>query len=196
MASTIIGATALIFIAKGNVWGQILSVLFCAMYAYTSYLFSYYGEMITYLAMSLPIAVVSVFTWIRNPYKKDQPVVKISCISIKETVLMFVLALMVTMGFYFLLKALNTPNLIVSTISVTTSFIAAYLLMRRNSYYALAYALNDLVLIILWVLASIQDISYLTVVACFVMFFINDLYGFICWKLRENEQGLSLKQEK
>ncbi|MBQ8426646.1 MAG: nicotinamide mononucleotide transporter [Clostridia bacterium] len=190
MASTIIGATALIFVAKGNVWGQILSVAFCVMYAYTSYLFRYYGEMITYLAMSLPIAVVSVFTWIRNPYKKGQPVVKIHRLLKKEIVFMVVLAISVTVGFYFVLKALETPNLIISTVSVTTSFFAAYLLMRRNSYYALAYALNDLVLITLWVLACIEDIGYLTVVSCFVMFFINDLYGFISWKIREREQGL------
>jgi nicotinamide mononucleotide transporter PnuC len=190
MASTIVGATALIFIAKGNVWGQILSVAFCIMYAYTSYLFRYYGEMITYLAMSLPIAVVSIFTWLKNPYKKGEQVVKISKISLKEGLLMVVLAVFVTVGFYFILKALETPNLIISTVSVATSFFAAYLLMRRNSYYALAYALNDVVLITLWILASIQDIGYLTVVACFVMFLINDLYGFISWKMREKEQGI------
>lgn len=190
MASTIVGATALIFIAKGNVWGQILSVAFCIMYAYTSYLFRYYGEMITYLAMSLPIAVVSIFTWLKNPYKKGEQIVKISKISLKEALLMVALAILVTVGFYFVLKALETPNLIISTVSVTTSFFAAYLLMRRNSYYALAYALNDVVLITLWILASIQDIGYLTVVACFVMFLINDLYGFINWKLREKEQGV------
>lgn len=193
MASTIIGATALIFIAKGNVWGQILSVAFCIMYAYTSYLFRYYGEMITYLIMSLPIAVLSIFTWLKNPYQKGQSVVKIHILSRKEICLMFMLAALVSFAFYFILDALDTPNLIVSTISITTSFVAAYLLMRRNSYYALAYALNDLVLITLWVLASIEDISYLTVVACFFMFLINDAYGFISWKIREREQGLKNK---
>jgi nicotinamide mononucleotide transporter PnuC len=190
MASTIVGATALIFIAKGNAWGQILSVAFCIMYAYTSYLFKYYGEMITYLAMSLPIAVVSVFTWLKNPYKKGELVVKIHRLSKKEIILMIVFAILTSVAFYFVLRALETPNLIISTVSVTTSFFAAYLLMRRNSYYALAYALNDLVLITLWILASIQDISYLTVVACFVMFLLNDLYGFISWKVREKEQKL------
>lgn len=190
MASTIIGATALIFMAKGNVWGQILSVLFCMMYSYTSYQFRYYGEMITYLAMSMPIAVMSIFTWLKNPYKKGENVVKIHVLSAVEIVIMTALALSVTVGFYFVLKALNTPNLIVSTVSVTTSFFAAYLLLRRNSYYALAYALNDIILITLWVLASIENIKYLTVVACFVMFLINDLYAFISWKLREKEQGI------
>ena len=146
--------------------------------------------MITYLAMSMPIAVMSIFTWLKNPYKKGENVVKIHVLSAVEIVIMTALALSVTVGFYFVLKALNTPNLIVSTVSVTTSFFAAYLLLRRNSYYALAYALNDIILITLWVLASIENIKYLTVVACFVMFLINDLYAFISWKLREKEQGI------
>ncbi len=196
MASTIVGATALIFMAKGNVWGQILSVAFCAMYAYTSYQFRYYGEMITYLAMSMRIAMLSIYTWIKNPYKKGENVVKIHKLTVLEIVIMTVLAIGVTLGFYFVLKALNTPNLVVSTVSVTTSFIAAYLLLRRNSYYAIAYALNDIVLITLWVLASIEDISYLTVASCFVMFLINDAYAFISWKLREKEQGLTKKKER
>ena len=190
MLSTIIGATALIFMAKGNVWGQILSVAFCIMYAYTSYLFRYYGEMITYLVLSLPIAFMSIFTWMKNPYRKGENVVKIHVLTLKEVLIMILLATSVTIGFYFVLKALDTPNLIVSTISVATSFFAAYLLLRRNSYYALAYAVNDLIFITLWVLACFEDIGYLTVVACFIMFLVNDLYAFISWKIREKEQGL------
>ena len=57
----------------------------------------------------------------------------------------------------YITKKLNTPNLIFSTISVVTSFFAASLTMLRSSYYALGYASNDIVLIILWILASIKD---------------------------------------
>ena len=71
--------------------------------------------------------------------------------------------------------------MIPSTISITTSFIAAYLTFRRSPYFALAYASNDIVLIVLWVLASFKDISYISVVICFVVFLVNDLYGFISW---------------
>lgn len=56
----------------------------------------------------------------------------------------------VTAVFYFILAALDTPNLVFSTISVITSFLAAALTMLRSSYYALGYAANDIVLIILW----------------------------------------------
>ena len=186
--STIIGVTALIFIAKGNVWGQILSVVFCTLYGIISLRFRYYGEMITYLGMSLPIAIFSIVTWAKNPYKKGENVVKIRKFTLFEGVMMLLLAVGVTFAFYFILRALNTPNLIVSTLSVITSFCAAYLMLRRITYYAIAYALNDIILIILWVLATIENIIYLPVVACFLIFLLNDLYAFVSWRVREKYQ--------
>ena len=71
--------------------------------------------------------------------------------------------------FYFILKVLNTKNIIISTLSITTSFIAASLQALRSRYYALAYSLNDLVLIILWSLAIKEDLSYLSLVICFII---------------------------
>ena len=66
LVTTCIGVTALIFAAKGNVWSQILMVIFCVLYAIISWRFHYWGEMITYLGMSLPMSVWSVITWSKN----------------------------------------------------------------------------------------------------------------------------------
>ena len=101
---------------------------------------------------------------------------------------MYVLTALVTGGFYFVLDYFGTANIIPSTLSVATSFIAVYLTFRRSSYFALAYAANDVVLIILWVLAAVEDIRYLSVIICFVMFLVNDLYGFVNWKRMEKRQ--------
>lgn len=188
--ATVIGVTALIFVAKGDVFGQILILIFSILYAITACRFHYWGEMITYLFMSAPSSAATIVSWLRNPYEKGKNVVKIHKLRAWETVLMFVLTLFMTVVFYFILKYFKTPNLIVSTLSITTSFFASYLLFFRNSYYALAYAANDIVLIVLWVLATVADISYLPMIFCFVMFLINDLYGFISWKKREGEQGI------
>ena len=101
---------------------------------------------------------------------------------------MYVLTAVVTLVFYFILAHFNTAYIIPSTLSVTTSFIAVYLTFRRSPYFALAYAANDVVLILLWTLAAVEDISYLSVIICFVMFLVNDLYGFISWKRMEKRQ--------
>ena len=106
----------------------------------------------------------------------------------KEIALMILLTAVITCIFYFILSAFHTANLIPSTISVTTSFLAVYLTFRRSAFYAAAYAANDVVLIILWIMATMSSITYLSVVICFVMFLINDIYGFISWSKTRNDK--------
>lgn len=179
------GVTSLIFYAKGNLVGPVLMFVFCVIYGIISYSYAYYGELITYVFMSLPMAVFTIVSWLKHPSKEDKSQVEINAVSLKETVLSFVAALVVTAVFYFILSALHTTNIVFSTISVATSFIAVYFSFRRSPYYALGYAANDIVLIILWALASRDDKKYISVVVCFVVFLINDLYGFFSWQRRK-----------
>ena len=188
LAASVIGETALIFCAKGNPVGQFLMIIFSILYGIISYDFAYYGEMITYVGMTGPMAVISLISWLKHPYKENRSEVKINKIPGKEWILIFILASVVTYIFYFILKYFNTANLLPSTVSVTTSFIAVYLTFRRSAFYALGYALNDLVLIILWTMAAFTDISYISVLICFAAFFINDLYGFANWSRMQKRQ--------
>lgn len=189
LAASLIGVTSLIFGAKGNPFGQFLMVIFSLLYGIISYSFAYYGEMATYIGMTMPMAVFALISWLRNPYKGNKAEVRVNRISKKETVFMCILTAAVTVLFYFILKYFNTANIIPSTLSVTTSFVAVYLTFRRNPYFALAYAANDAILIVLWVMASITDIRYISVVVCFVAFLFNDVYGFINWKRMEKRQS-------
>ncbi|MCI8630864.1 MAG: nicotinamide mononucleotide transporter [Firmicutes bacterium] len=181
LTASVIGTTSLIFDAKGHPFGQFLMIIFSVIYALISLSFSYYGEMITYLGMTAPMAVFALVSWLRNPYSEGKVEVKVNKISKKETTLMLVLTAAVTAAFYFILGVFGTAYLLPSTLSVSTSFMAAYLTARRSAYFALAYASNDIILIVLWTLASLEDLSYLSVLVCFVVFFVNDMYSFISW---------------
>ncbi|CCZ42846.1 nicotinamide mononucleotide transporter PnuC [Clostridium sp. CAG:122] len=189
LVAALTGVTSLIFAAKGNVWGQVLMILFSILYGIISFRFRYWGEMMTYLGMTLPMAVWSTITWIENPSENNGNEVQIQSLSKKHIVALCISGIIVTAVFYYILKSFNTPNIIFSTISIITSFIAASLTMLRSSYYAVWYAANDVVLIILWVLASLKDPAYIPVVVNFSIFFMNDMYGFMSWKQRELEQA-------
>lgn len=189
LSASLIGVTSLIFCAKGNPAGQVLMIIFSLIYTYISFSFSYYGEMITYCGMTLPMALFSLISWFRNPFDKKKSEVRVHKLNKRDIFLTCVLTVLVTIIFYFILKFLNTENLYVSTLSVLTSSSAAFLTFRRSPYFALMYALNDLVLIILWIYATQSNISYLSVVICFIVFFINDIYGFISWKRMEKRQS-------
>ncbi len=195
LIASLIGVTSLILCAKGNPIGQILMIAFCILYGIISFRFQYYGEMITYLAMSMPMAVFSLISWFKNPFQGNRSEVKVNRLSRGEVVFSFCLSAVVTVVFYFILKHFNTANLFPSTLSVTTSFLAAYYTFRRSPFYALAYAFNDVVLVVLWVLASFAEIQYLSVVMCFVAFLANDLYGFISWRKMGKRQARIEKSE-
>lgn len=188
LCASFIGVTSLIFNAKGNPFGQFLMIVFSLLYGIISYTFSYYGEMITYLGMTMPMAVFALISWLRNPYKGNRAQVKVNTINKMEIVSMWIGTFAITILFYFILKYFNTANIVPSTLSVTTSFLAVYLTFRRSPYYALAYAANDIVLIVLWILASIYDIRYISVIVCFVAFLANDIYGYINWQKMKDRQ--------
>ena len=188
LIASVIGATSLIFNAKGNPIGQVLMVLFSILYGIISYTFSYYGEMITYLGMTAPMAIFALISWLQNPYNGNRVEVRVNSIKSREAIFMLLLTAVMTFIFYFILEFFHTANLIPSTLSVTTSFLAVYLTFRRSAYFALAYAANDIVLIVLWILAALSDISYLSVIICFVTFLLNDIYGFINWLKMQNRQ--------
>ena len=179
LSASLIGVTSLIFNAKGNPFGQLLMVIFSVLYGIISFTFSYYGEMITYLGMTMPMAVFALISWLRNPYNGNKAEVRVNTIGRKETWFMLTCTIIITILFYFILKYFNTTNIALSTISVTTSFLAVYLTFRRSPYFAIAYAANDIVLIALWILASIYDVRYVSVTVCFIAFLANDIYGYI-----------------
>ena len=188
LIASMVGVTALIFVAKGDVWGQLLTVIFSLLYAVISLKLRYYGEMITYLGMTAPIAAMSVVTWLRNPFAETDEV-KVHKLNKLQRFWLIALTIIATSIFYFILKAFGTSNLFFSTLSIATSFSASYLMLFRSPNYALAYAANDIVLITLWIMAAMNDLSYLPMIACFAMFFINDIYGFINWiRIKRRQQ--------
>ena len=187
-AASLIGVTALIFIARGYVAGQVLIVIFSLIYGLISLRLRYYGELITYVGMTAPMAILTAVEWLRHPYKGTREV-EVSRLSRRRIIVMLAAGAAVTVAFYFILRALGNASLLVSTVSVTTSFAASYLTWCRSPWYAIGYAANDLVLIVLWAAASAQDISHLPMAVCFVMFFVNDLYGFVSWRRMQRRQA-------
>jgi nicotinamide mononucleotide transporter PnuC len=188
LIASLVGVTSLIFNAKGNPFGQFLMIIFSILYGIISCDMAYYGEMITYLGMTAPMALYALIAWLRNPFNGNKAEVEVNRLKPLEYIIMTIMTLIVTWVFYYVLVYFNTANIVPSTISVTTSFIAVYLTARRSEYYALGYAANDIVLIVLWIMATIADIKYISVITCFVAFLFNDLYGYVNWRKMKKRQ--------
>lgn len=188
LTTSLLGVTALIFLAKGSYLGNVIIVVFCLLYGFISFKNKYYGEMITMMGMTLPMAVLAIVSWVKNPYEGKAQEVQICNITKKTILQLLFITLLVTIAFYFILSYFKTASLFVSTLSIATSFFAASLTYKRSELYALAYALNDMVLIVLWLICALQNAEYYTMVICFVMFLINDIYGYISWLKMKKRQ--------
>lgn len=196
-SASLIGVTSIIFNAKGNPIGQVLTIVFSVLYGIEAYTFAYYGELATYLGMTLPMAIVSLVSWLRHPHGSNKTEVRANKLKLKEIIFMLGLTVLVSVAFFFILRYFKTANLLVSTFSVATSFVAVYLSFRRSPFFSLAYALNDVVLIVLWVLATIEDVSYVSVTVCFAVFVLNDVYCFINWlRMRKRQNKEDLEERK
>ena len=120
LIAALVGVTSLVFAAKGNVWAQVLMIVFSILYG------------IIYLGMALPMAVWSAITWLRHPAESGDAVA-IQKLNLRQFAGLLASCVVVTVLFYRILAALDTPNLAFSTLSVITSFLAAALTMLRSS---------------------------------------------------------------
>ena len=188
LISSLLGVTTVVFTAKGKVAAPFLSLIYSVFYIIISITQQYYGEAIIYGVFMAPLQFITIFNWLKNK-NNETSAVKVNKVTVKEYLILTGITLLATVGFYFLLKWLNTAQLVVSTISLITSALATYLLLRRCSNYALFYIVNDIILIVLWGIAMASTgLSILPMIISFSVFLINDVYGFIKWKSREKQE--------
>ena len=189
LTTSLIGVVAVLTVSKGLVWAPYVNVVFNTCYAILAFTQGFYGEFIISVVLMNAIYIMSIVSWVRNKGKQNDKVVQINKISKMEYTVLVIATLVVTVLFYFILKALNTRELVVGTLSLVGSGVAAYLMFRRCSNYALGYIFNDIVLILMWSLNIVTNgWGYLPTVISFVVFLLNDIYGFIHWKKEEKSQ--------
>ena len=167
--------------AKGHVVRQIVGVLLAILYSIMSYNNKYYGEVIIYLIVILPLYLSGIYTWLKNKDKKSEKV-KQNTLSQKEWYSLLGINIVLFIGLYFLLKFFNTNNLLVSTISMNINLTATYLLVRRSRYSFLFYLVNAFILLILWGLPVLNgNILLLPMVFDALLLLINNIYGLHSW---------------
>ena len=136
--------------------------------------------------MMFPMTIIQLVAWLKN-LGKDY-VVKVNSITKKEIIIVIAVALIAFVAFYFILRALDTSQLIFSTISIVTSVLATYFQSRRSKYGFLSFLFNDVVLCVLWLMATLQDIKNVSMLVAVALYVICDIYGFISWGVMQKRQ--------
>ena len=189
VSCSIVGIITALLLAKGKNLGQVFGLLITILYSIVSFKNKYYGEVLIYALVMLPMYIIGIFTWINHKNEKTN-LVEINSIEKKEWGIVSIVFALVFVGIYYLLKAFNTNELVVSTISVLASLFAVYLQIRRSKYSFSFYMVNDIILMFLWGIPVIRG-SYILFPMLLnpIINFINDMYGFYNWKKTEKIQN-------
>lgn len=182
LANSIIGICAIFNLAKGLVLGNFLSALQTILYCVICYFNSYYGEIISGVCITLPICFISIVTWLKN--KDEENVVKVTNkVKLKEWTILFIVVMIISFIMYFVLQALNTQDLLVSTFSVAFLSVAGYLLARRCEYNFIFYIICNMVCVVLWSLTVFGrgDLTSLPTLVCYIIFLILNCFGLFNW---------------
>lgn len=188
LVTSLLGVIVVLTGAKGLIVSPFINIFYNILYIIISISQRYYGEVLIYVFLMMPLHITTLISWLKNKSNKDSNVVSVNKLNRKEYMVLGLVTVLVTFMFYYILKLLDTNELMISTISLTASLVASYLMLRRSSNYAIAFVINDIILITLWGIACVNDIALLPMVLTFMVFFVNDIYGFISWKKREKDQ--------
>jgi len=186
---SIIGIITALLLAKGKNLGQLFGLVIVALYSIVSFKNRYYGEVIIYLCIMLPMYIIGIISWIKHQNSKTNSV-EVNKIKTKEWIIVTLLSIFAFIGIYFILKLFNTNQLFISSLSVIDSLFAVYLGIRRSKYFFYFYVVNDLILIALWGIPVIGgSLILLPMLFNPIINLINDIYGIYNWKRLERIQG-------
>jgi len=185
---SVVGVITAFLHAKGKNLGQVFGLIITFLYSIVSYKNRYYGEVLIYVVMMLPMYVLGIITWAKHKNTKTNSV-EVNTIKKKEWITILFLSIFIYIGIYYLLKQFNTNELLISTTSVLISLLAMYFQVRRSKHSFSFYLINDIILMMLWGIPVIKGNLLL-----FPMFinpiinFISDIYGLYNWKRMEKIQ--------
>lgn len=186
---SLMGIFTVFCVAKGFFLAPVFCIIEAILYLILSIGQNYYGEIII-CAITILMSIFTFLTWLKNRNKKDKSFVQVNKIKRLEYILILPACAVIGVGCYFMLQAFGTNELFTSTISMVTSIVATYLILRRSSYYALAYIVNDVIVVVLWCL-TIKNVGleFLPTIISYALYFVNDVYGLVNWKLMEKRQS-------
>ena len=97
--TSILGIISALLLAKGFVIAPFIIVVQGILYSILSYKQAYYGEMIIYLAIMIPISILSIVSWLKNRKKENDALVAVNKVKKKEFLYLYISTIIITIGY-------------------------------------------------------------------------------------------------
>ena len=183
-ASSVTMIASLLF-AKARIEGFVVSLIGMALFGIVAFNNRLFGEVGVLILFGLPAQIAGVISWRKALNKTgDNKLAKIQIrrTSLKEITILVLICVVLSIGLYFLLAAIDTNLLLLSTISVVFTVFGTILMIRRSHLGTLGFALNDVSNFLLWLtIVLLGDITAIVMIVQPIMLLINNTYGVFEW---------------
>ena len=192
--SAVTGVISVVLCAKGRVSNYVFGMVYVTAYAYVAFQNKLYGEVMMNLLYYVPMNVIGFITWTKLAKKKAESAqtgdvskdVETRHMSSKQRWMTFVIAVVVILAYWQLLKFMGGNLALIDSCSTIVSIIAMYLQVMRYTESWIMWIFTNLISIVLWLTAMLtQDSNNITMLLMWSAYLVNSTYGYIYWKKLE-----------
>ena len=192
------GVLCVVFVGKGKISNYFFGLISVSLYAYVSYTYKLYGEMMLNLLVYVPVQFIGFYMWRRhmtrentvNPDQVEEVVAK--SLGFSQWVWGVAAAVIGTLAYTELLKSLGSALPALDGATVVISIVAQVLMVLRYREQWVLWIVVNILTISLWAAMWLHHgETSLPLLVMYGMYLCNSLYGYYNWTqlLRRHRTG-------
>ncbi|HDL5362108.1 TPA: nicotinamide riboside transporter PnuC [Mannheimia haemolytica] len=194
--AAITGILCVVFVGKGKISNYLFGLISVSLYAYISYTFQLYGEMMLNLLVYVPVQFIGFYFWRKNMTSENTvnnagvEEVIAKALTAKQWVIVAITTIIGTFLYIELLKYLGSALAILDGATVVISIVAQILMVLRYREQWALWIIVNMMTIALWTAMYFQNgETSLPLLVMYVMYLCNSIYGYYNWiKLHRKHQ--------
>lgn len=186
--AAITGILCVVFVSKGKISNYLFGFISVTCYAYISYTYKLYGEMMLNLLVYVPVQFIGFYVWSRHMQTKhtnqtsEYEEVIAKALTLKQWGIVILASAVGTFAYTQLLHNMGSALPALDGVTVVVSIVAQILMvMRYREQWALWIVVN-LLTISLWTAMWIKNgETSLPLLVMYIMYLWNSIYGYHNW---------------
>lgn len=178
--TSLTGVWCVILVAKGKILNYYVGIINVILYAYISFGWAYYGEVMLNLGYYLPLQFVGIVFW-KNNLNKNKTEVIAKRMSTKSIIFWSIVCSAAILAYGYILKALGGSLPFFDSTSTVLSVIAMIFMILRYLEQWVLWIIVNIVSIILWWYTMLQGGTDISILLMWVAYLFNAIWGLVNW---------------
>lgn len=178
--ASIAGVTSAALSAKGYISCYYIGLINNVAYLIIAYYSHFYGTLLLQLLFVIPMQFIGIYNW-KKHLTTETKTIKTKKMTTGQLILIITIDIIVSFAYSMFLKLIGSNSIFLDSIITTTSIIGVIMFVKRYQEIWLFGIILNTVNIIMWLTASKNYNTGILMVATFVIYLINAIYGYINW---------------